>query len=303
MTWLVVTILSYLILAIVVLVDKYLLTGPISNPKVYAFYVGILGMAILVLIPFVDFYIPDISQIILSLLAGAVFIFALFWFYKTLRSFEPSRVIPAIGGLTPIFTFGLIYLSSFGEENLSFEKIISFILLIIGSFLITLRKEKMITLKSFKFSTLTAFLFALSFVLVKYVYLAQPFWNGFIWKSIGGFLMALLFFLFFPEIRKEIFKKRKRLPKKIAAIFLTNQAAGGGATILQNWAISLVPLIYVAFINALQGIQYIFLLMFAVILSLKFSQILKEEISKEIIFQKVVAILFIGTGLVLLVFT
>ena len=302
MLWLIVAISAYLILAVVFLVDKYLLTGSIPNPRVYAFYVGTLGILVLILAPFVGFYIPEKSQIALSLLAGAIFVYGLFWFYKTLQLFEPSRAVPAIGGLTPLFAFGLIYLFSWGKEILSFFEIIAFIFLISGSVLINLKKEKLINLKSFKFSALTALLLSLSFVLIKYVYLAQPFWNGFIWKSIGGFLMAVCFFIFFPEIKKEIFKKGEKFPKKTTAIFVTNQAAGAGANILQNWAIALAPLAYVAIINALQGVQYAFLLIFTIFLSLKLPQILKEEISRKTLFQKIFAILLIGTGLGILSF-
>lgn len=319
MNWLIVAIFAYFILAVVFLVDKYLLVGAIPNPKVYVFYVGILGILVLVLIPFVGFYLPEKSQIILGLLAGAVFIYGLFWFYKTLQIFEPSRVVPAVGGLTPLFVFGLIYFFTLGQGVLSFRELMAFILLVLGSVLINLKKERLIGLKSLKFSALTAFLLALSFVLIKYVYLAQSFWNGFIWRSLGGFLMAICFFIFFPEIRKEIFKKftpyrpaesgtgarRERFPKKTAVIFLSNQAAGAGAAILQNWAIALVPLIYLPLINALQGSQYAFLFVFAIILS--FTQPflaeragLKEEISREIILQKIIAISLIGGGLVLL---
>ncbi|MDP1538475.1 MAG: hypothetical protein Q8M00_00370 [bacterium] len=300
MLWLIVAIFSYLILAVVFLVDKYLLTGSIPNPKVYAFYVGTLGILVLVLAPFVGFYIPEKSQIALSLLAGAVFVYGLFWFYKTLQLFEASRAVPAIGGLTPLFTFGLIYLFTLGQEILSPKGFMAFILLVLGSILINLKKEKLINLKSFKFSILTAFFFSLAFVLTKYIYLVQPFWNGFIWKSIGGFLMAACFFIFFPEIKKEIFRKREKFQKKTAVVFLSNQTAGAGAAILQNWAIFLAPLAYVPVIHALNGTQYVFLFIFSIFLSLKFPQILKEEISKEVLFQKIIAILLIGGGLILL---
>jgi drug/metabolite transporter (DMT)-like permease len=298
--WLLAAISTYIILAVVQLVDKYLLVGPIPNPKVYAFYVGTLGVLVLALAPFVGFYLPEINQIVLSLLAGAVFVYALFWLYKGLQLFEASRVIPAIGGLVPLFTFGLVYLFSFGKENLTLGGGIAFVLLISGSVLIVLRKEKLVNLKSLKISLIAAFFMSLSFVLVKYVYLALPFWTGFLWKSIGGFLMALSFFIFIPEVRREIFKRRERSPKKTVIVFLANQAAGGGAAILQNWAIALAPLAYVAFINALQGIQYVFLFIFALLFSFKFPQILKEEVSQKVIFQKIIAILLIGGGLVFL---
>lgn len=303
MLWLIIAIAAYLILAVVFLVDKYLLITSIPNPRVYAFYVGILGILVLLLIPFFGFYVPEASQVILSLLAGATFVYGLFWLYKTLQVFEPSRAVPAIGGLTPLFTFGFIYVFSCGQEVLSFGELIGFILLILGTVLINIKKEKFINLKSLKFAAITAVFLSLSFVLIKYVYLVQPFWNGFMWRSIGGFLTALCFFILFPEIKKEVFAKKENFSKKTAVIFLSNQAAGAGASILQNWAIFLAPLVFVPVVHALNGTQYVFLFIFSLLLSLKFPQILKEEVSKTIILQKIVAILLIGVGLAFLTLT
>jgi len=300
MPWLLAAILSYLIFALVVLIDKYLLAGPIPSPKVYVFYIGALGILVLFLAPFVGFSVPQPSQIILSLLAGAIFIYGLFWFYKALRDFEASRVVPAIGGILPLFTLGLVYIFSAGKETLGYFEFFAFILLILGSILITYERSKKISFQSLRISAIAAFFLALSFVLTKYVYLAQPFWSGFIWIRIGSFLMAIFFFLLFKEIREEIFKKKVSFKKRTIGIFLSNQAMGAGAGILQNWAIFLAPLVYVAIINALQGIQYAFLLVFIIFLSLKFPKILKEEISRKLLLQKIIAILLIGGGLVLL---
>ncbi len=303
MSWLLIAIFAYFLLAVVSLVDKYLLTGPISSPRVYAFYVGILGILFLVFIPWVGFYIPGIWQIILALLAGAFFIYGLFWFFKALRLFEPSRIIPAIGGSLPVFTFLFIFIFTGGRENLRPWEFLAFILLLSGSILITYEKVKKITLKSFRIAAIAAFFLSLGFVLAKYVYMEQPFWPGFIWIRIGAFLMALCFLLiFFKEIKEAIFTSGQNLTgsKKIAMIFFSNQAVGASANLLQNWAIALAPLAGVAIINALQGIQYVFLLIFTIFLSLKFPHFLKEEISKKTIFQKIFAILLIGAGLALL---
>lgn len=297
MSWVLIIILAYFILAIVFLVDKYLLISSITNPKVYAFYVGSLGSVVLLAIPFVDFYVPEFPQLILALISGAIFIYALFWLYKTLRLFEVSRVVPAIGGLTPIFTFIFIYIISFGKEVLSVFEIIAFIFLILGSILISLKKDKFITFNSFKYSVVSAFFLSLSFILLKFVYITQPFWNGFIWKTLGGVIMAIIFYLIFSEVRENAFKEKTKSSGKATIIFLLNQAGGAIAAILQNWAIFLVPLASIPIINALGGTQYVFLFLFAIILSLKFPQILKEEISKESIFGKIIAILLIGIGL------
>ena len=302
MLWLIITILFYFILAVVSLVDKYLLIGPISNPKLYTFYVGILSIFALALIPFFGFYVPDFFQIILSLLAGAIYIYGLFWFYTALSLFEASSVVPAISGLVPLFSFGLIYFFSLGKETPSFLDGLAFIFLVFGSFFITWEEKKLINLKSLGIATLTAFLFSLSFVMTKYIYLAQSFWNGFIWIRIGGFLMGVLFFFLVPEIKEEVFQKRFSFQKKTLAIFISNQTAGAGASILQNFAFFLAPLAYIPVIHALQGIQYVFLLIFTIILSLKFPDIIKEKISKKIIFKKIFAIFLIAGGLVMLAF-
>ncbi|MGB2762217.1 MAG: hypothetical protein WBC21_01600 [Minisyncoccales bacterium] len=309
MLWLSAIISAYFLLAVCALIDKYLLTGSIPHPRVYAFYVGILGVFVLLLVPFIDFYIPETNQILLSFFTGAVFVLALFWLYKSLHLFEASRVMPIIGGLSPIFVVLLIYIFSSGQEILSPSKIIAFIFLVLGSILITFRKEMSITFKVLKYSVFTAFLFSLVIVLTKYVYLSQTFWNGYIWIKIGGVFAAFAFLLISPELKKKIFKPRSSMISffstlgfkiKTTGIFLFNKGIGALANILQNWAIALAPLGYVAIVNALQGIQYVFLLIIAVLICFKFPKILKEEISKTIIFQKTVAILLIGVGLIIL---
>ncbi|MFH0932684.1 MAG: hypothetical protein V1819_04080 [bacterium] len=299
MTWLIVTILSYLILAVAFLVDKYLLIGSISNPKVYTFYVGMSGILALALIPFVGFYIPGAWQIFLALACGIFFTGGLFWFYKALRLFEPSRVVPAVGGILPVFSFLLILIFSKGKAVFSPFDCVAFVLLILGSVLITYKKSQKISLKCLFISSVAAILLAFYFVLAKYVYLGQSFWTGLIWIRIGGFLAALGLLLT-REVRSELFKAKIGLQKKTAVLFLSNQAAGAGGNILQSWAIALAPLAYVATINALAGIQYVFLFIFSIMLSFKFPKILKEEISKEVIIQKIVAILLIGGGLLVL---
>jgi hypothetical protein len=310
MTWLLITILSYFLFAAVVLADKYILTSSVPNPKVYVFYVGALGTLawLLILFPFVHFDVPGVLPVILGILAGSTFIFSLFWFYKGLSLFEASRMTPAVGGLTPFFTLGMIYLFSGGQEKISSLDMLAFLILVFGSTLMVSERNKFINLKSLKISVVAAFFGSLSFVLTKYLYLSVPdsFWTAFILKSMGATLASIFCFIIFKEIRQEIFKakaaggREKKKSIKTTAFFLTNQSVGAIANILQNWAMSLAPLAMVAFVNALQGTQYVFILIFSIILSVKFPKILKEALSKGIVLQKVCAILLIGAGLAIL---
>lgn len=298
MIWLIVIVSAYFIFALTTLIDRYLLLGP-PNPKSYSFYVGTLGIFTVLLIPFVGFSVPSLSQLFLALLTGAIYIFALLALFTCLEKYEASRAVPAIGGLLPLFVFGLVYFLPQSKEILTQKELTAFILLILGSVVITFRKSKSITFNSFIFSAITAILFAIAFVLTKFVYLAQPFWSGFIWMRIGGFIVAITF-IFTKEVKEETIQKKFTFQKKTGIIFLMNQLMGAGGLILQNWAIALAGIFYLPFINALQGIQYLFLLIFSFLFSSKFPYILKEEISREILFQKIIAILLIGAGLALL---
>ncbi|MCX6738005.1 MAG: GRP family sugar transporter [Candidatus Parcubacteria bacterium] len=308
MLWIIFAIIAYFLLAISAVIDDFLLTGPLAKPKLYAFYVSILGIFVFVLAPF-GFVLPDTITLLIALLSGALWFFGLLGLFESLRLFEASRVIPAIGGILPIFTLIFSYIFALQSRetitSLSAGKILAFVFLITGSVLISLEKNNRITKKSFILSGLTALLFALSFFTTKLVYISQPFISGLIWIKVGGFLVALLF-LFSKEIRKEIFKKRQKKtlsPHKkprVILLFLFNQLIGVGSGILQNLAIFLAPISYLAFINAAEGVRYVFLLILTVLLSYKFPRFLSDKISKQVVFQKAFAILFIITGLILL---
>jgi len=299
MLWILITIFSYFLLALTALGDKYLLSGK-PEPKSYNFFINLPGVLLLFLIPFVGFIKPDFKQIVLSLLAGGFGVFAVYFLYVALERFEASRVIPTIGSILPLFTLGIIYVST--GKGPGPESLTAFFLLVLGSILISFEKGKEISLSSFSFSAMAAFLFALSFVFIKNLYLELPFWTTLILTRLGAFLVSLVF-LFNKEARKEIFQKKSLFQKNTGVVFLTTQGIGTIATLLQNWAVFLAPLGFLAFINALEGTRYVFLFGLSVFISMKFPRILKEQVSKQVIFQKAVAILVIIIGLGVLAFS
>ncbi len=296
MTWLLVVIVSYFFFSLASLGDRYLLIWP-PKPKVYAFYVGILGIIVLLVLPFVQFSIPSLSTAVLSFFTGLVFVLSVIFLYYALEKFEVSRIIPALGGFLPIFTFILGFFILSQQEFFSWPKLLSFCLLILGSIIISLEKSLNFSLKSLGLAALSAFFLSLYFVFSKIIYSDVSFWSGFILIRISAFLITL-FLLFFKDVRKEVFQKKKSFTKKTGLIFLLTQSSGGLAVVLQNWAIVLVSSLYLSFISAMQGIQYVFLF----ILSLLFSNVLKERVSKRVVLQKIAAIVLIGGGLALLVF-
>jgi len=68
--WLLVALISYIILAVTSLIDKILLSGPLSDAKIYAFYIGILSSAAFLLLFFDVWGYPTLSTILLGITAG-----------------------------------------------------------------------------------------------------------------------------------------------------------------------------------------------------------------------------------------
>ena len=129
MLWIIVSIIAYFLFAIVSLIDEILLSDRIIKPKVYAFYAGILSSLVLFLL-FFDSTIPSLSYILIALISGILWMLAIISFFESLKRYELSRVVPAIGAFLPVFTLGLSYVFSYfaGIDFASFNllKIVAF---------------------------------------------------------------------------------------------------------------------------------------------------------------------------------
>jgi len=293
MLWLLITILSYFFFALVSLIDRYLLAGPLPHPKVYAFYVGMLGLLALVLVP-LGFYFPGIENLFWSLLAGAVWILATYFLYLAIYHNEVSRVIPAINGLLPVLTYFILVITSFEKGLIDWKYLLPLLFLISGSVLITLKKPSL-SLQDLKFPLMAAIFFAFGFLLMKRVYLTQPFISGFIWMRLGGVLTGLLF-LVLGNIKETVFQKKPITQKKVLLPFIFAQVFSAGAFFLQNYAVVLARLDQIPLINALEGTRYLFLLGLVFILAKKAPHLLKEEMEGRVLKQKLIATLLIIIG-------
>lgn len=296
MAWLIVAIGSYILLAITSLIDKILLSGQLSNPKIYAFYVGILSSAAFLLLPFGFWSNPPMGIFLIGMAAGASQIYGSYFYLAALGRMEASRVVPVIGGLVPMFGFFLTVLVSKGQAVLSLRELTGFILLIAGSWLIVARGVS-IKNSGLYYVFPASFLFALSVILSKLVYLELQFIEGFILLAFGS-VFAALTFLISVQTRKMVFgHQQSGSGVRPGVLFFFGQVLGGAAFLLQSFSVSLAPQASVPVINAMAGIQYVFLFFFLMVVSFLFPKKIKEATDKISIIQKVMAITLIMIGL------
>lgn len=306
MTWMFVAVAAYLILALTNILDKFLVENVLKSSKTYTFLVCVFGgLAVLAGPWFLEW--PGVSLFFLNILTGVFFSLALFFLYESLRHGETSRVLVLIGGITPVFS--IIFSMVFLKEVYDSRQWMGIIFLLIGVYVIAfLPKEKNYlsrVLRKIKFNFepksggllfafLSAFFYSVYFVSTKLAYSDQSFASVFIWSRLGAFLFVLLFLIKKKErtIILESFKKGNPNRNKVLVIF--NQVLGALGFLLQNYAVFLGS---VALVNALQGVQYAFLLLISTVLALLSPKLLKETFSWRSFLQKMSAVILIFCGL------
>jgi len=278
--------------------DKLVLSGPV-NRRLYIFYVGCFSLLSLLLIPFIGLSIPSASTFLWIFLSAVFFMSGLYVLYAAVEQFEVSMVVPIVGAIQPIFILVFSWLTM-GFTSIKVSSLLALSILLVASILISFEKKLNLTKKLLNLALLSAFLNALSLMFIKLVFLNLDFFHGLIWMGFLNFLVAMLCLLN-NNFRQDIFVRRAAYNKKSILLVILVQLIGGLAGFLQNFAVFLAPFSSLAIINALRGIQYVFLFLLTLIFSVFLPRILKEEISKQAIIQKIMAILLIMVGLVILV--
>lgn len=311
MNWLIIALVAYFLLAIVNLIDKFLVEKILGSARAYTFIASIMGLLVFIVSPWFLQW-PGWEALIFNLILGGIFSLALLSLYAALRRGEASQVLVLVGGSTPIFSVPLAFF--FLGDSFSAKQIIAILLLFLGLLIIALLPSKKKNFWDKLFSKLSlknhnpklgiliaisaGFFYALFFVGSKIAYQSQEFISSFLWIRLGAAFFSILI-LFSRRARQEIIQiiKPKKENNKKQGLLIFNQSLGAIGFILQNYAVYLGP---VAIINALQGVQYVWIIILGAIISIFAPKILKEDLSKNIITKKILAILIISYGLYLL---
>ncbi|MDP3957253.1 MAG: hypothetical protein Q8Q10_02010 [bacterium] len=302
MSWISTALLGYFFLAVAALFDKYLLARRIKAPAVYAFFVSLFSLFVLPAVPFgFRFFGWHITGVFL--LSGVLFLYGLLALYTAVKENEISRISPLVGTVVSFVAVGVgFFPGTFSETVFSPVHILAFALLIGGGLLISfdlpLRKYEHIPLSVI----VAGVAMGVSLLLLKYGYNQANFVSGLVWSRLGMFLGGLSLLListFREQILGEIgaFRAVSRTVVHTGSVFVLNKICAGSATFLIIYATYLGP---VSFVQALSGMQYVFLLLLALPLSFRYPQVFSEKMYFWDWFQKAVAIIIIGLGLGLL---
>lgn len=292
--WILFSILATLIWAIGSIIDKFVFTRWVVKPIILVVIMGIFGLlASLIIYLTQGFAELSNTNILIAILAGIFYVLAYLFYFKAVKIEEISRVIP-LCFLTNFFILFFAYI--FLGEILTSQKYLGVFFLVIGAMLIS-QKDKISFAfnKAFWLMVLSSGAIAAGIIITKYLLDFADFWTVFSYTKGIGMMIALLpiIYLNFGDLVGEI----KKNGKKAIGMMSTSEILNVFASLSITIAISAGS---VTLVNALSSIQPFIVLIFALIISIFYPTIFKEDLKKANIFIKVIATILMFIGVILI---
>ena len=302
MLWLLFALAAHAGNAAVFVIDQGILhtKTQVGQPLWYAAISAIVATGAGLLLIF-DFVVPSSSLIGWSLFTGVWWVIALCLFFMGLERGEASRVVPIVGVTVPVVTFMVAVLMQ--RERIVLSDTASILLLIIGGLLLSLplQKTRGLSVVTVSLAVGSGAAFAMYFTAMDFVYTEfSPFLAVLAYTRLGVGVIGLVLLGVLLVLGKSVRQKQRgsSFTVKLLMAFIASKAIALFALIAQHYAIQAGS---VSVVTALQGTQYIFLLLLAVIVSQQFPHLFQEEIHRVALWQKLSGIVATSIGVASLV--
>jgi uncharacterized membrane protein len=308
MHWILLATLGQFLNAVVAVLDKYIVSDEkvMPRPFVYAFYsclltgfwaviffaglippLGALGVPSLANVQF-----PTIQVISMAFLTAYTFFMALVSMYDALRHSDASVVMPIIGTISALATFGLSYV--FLDVGLTQGHVIGIILISLGTLLVAQALPEWSVILHVIHSGV---FFALHYITMKGLFMETSFDDGFFWSRISFVLFALSL-LMVPVYWDKIKAQSKSTTKKTGVIVISTKVIAGVAAFLLLKATDLGE---VSVVQALDGIRFVFILIITSVFAHWLpSSATDKDLRPRVFFRRFVVILLITSGFFML---
>lgn len=273
MSWIVLAAIGQFVNAVVAILDKYIVSDEkvLPRPFVYAFYsclftgfwvvifaLGFIPALSALGIPSLENVTrPSVQVVSMSFLAAYTFFMALVSMYEALKKADASDVMPAIGAISAVSTFGLSYaiLATPLTQNFFW----GVLLLSVGTYLLSrVRFRGTMVLLLIHSGTF----FALHYIAMKGLFMETNFDNGFFWSRIALVIFALTLLLV-PMYADKILSQTKATTRRTGGIVLATKFLAGVAAFLLLKATDLGD---VAVVQALDGLKFVFIILLGLII-------------------------------------
>lgn len=294
MTWLSLGLLAMFFWAMSNLLDKYIYSR-LSMPPTIGWFSGLVGVVLAVgayLIWGID--VPNNGILILGLVSGMFYSAAMYCYILGVKYDDVSKVI-ALYNFIPIMV--AVLAAIFLGEIFPPKIYVAILIMVLGALLISTDVDRKIRFtKGFWFILLSAFLFAISNVMDKYLLEFTDVPSLFAMIRFGLFITLIPFLGTAWKQGRAIYKKS---PKQIYLLIFSSFLGVGGFLSLY-FALETG---YITLVESLTAFQPLFVLIGAFILSKFVSSLYSEELHKDKVVMRILALVLLMSGSVIVVFT
>lgn len=300
--WFLIALLPPLIWAVNYHIDKIIITKwgkGVSNTQ----FTIVSGLGGLIAIAFIIMLDPTrlqsgwtFEQIWPTFAGGSAGLLALYLYYCAISKEEVTRVA-SLYSLGPIF--GIILGVGLLGEVITTKQLIGIIIVVAGALLVDTRVVKHVFRLNIKVLMLvlgSCALYTLGSVGFKQSSVTLEFGDNLMWYFAGSVTMTLILFIrrkHRQEFTKLFVHKRNSL---VIGLVFSNMIGMSGRAVY-NYAVLLVP---IAFVQTVGAFESSFVLLVAYVLWKLFKGIEREDLSKNILIQKMVSIVIVTVGSLLL---
>lgn len=268
MAWILLATLGQFLNALVAFLDKYIVSDEkvMPRPFVYAFYSCLLtgfwvviyflgyipGLSTIGMPHISNISAPSIEVVSMGFLSAYTFFMALVSMYSALQKAEAVNVMPVIGAVSALASFGMsvLFLDATPPANFIWGVVV----LSLGTLLVVQTLPK---INSVVHVLHSGIFFALHYVAMKGLFMTTNFDDGFFWSRVS-FVIFALSLLLVPAYYEKIMAQTTSTSKKAGAIVVVAKILAGVAAFMllkaTDWG-------DVAVVQALDGVKFVFILL------------------------------------------
>jgi drug/metabolite transporter (DMT)-like permease len=277
------------------LVDRYFHHSDTTVLMVFTALLGVAALPVLWLFEPRVLALPWLATVVM-IVSGVLYMGAMLFYLRAIQSNEASVVAPLFQANT-VFTFvlGLLLL----HELPRWPQLLGAGLVVAGA--IGLSLDRNLHFGRFKpklvmLMLAATFVLALSSVVFKFFAVHDEFWSTTFWTFVGEGLFGTAI-LMVPRYRHQFVHLFRRNPGAVIGVNAANELINLGGGLGVRYASLLAP---VGLVSAISATSTFFVFLFAILLTLFFPRLGREELSARNVFQKAAGGVLIMAGVVLI---
>lgn len=287
--WVIYSLLASVSIAVVSVIDKSVLSNWMADARGSFFAFTLIEMLSgVIALLLLGLPVLPLGATVMALGTGAAFSLSTLFYFRAIQSEDVTRVVP-LYNLAPIVV--AVLAGAFLGEVFAPVKYLGILLIVAGAVLLTLKR-----VRGFRFGKGVAWMLlaiaavATAAVVSKYMLATVDPWTLFAYGKLGTFFAGLPFFVPGGRAFAAAFRRHG-----MRVVIFTGLSEGitSMTTIFFLYAGSTG---YVTLVNALISTQPFFLLLFTVILSRYWPQVIKEDIEGRLLARKALAIAMMLAG-------